>query len=118
MKVQPFSETKDDSIRSLLRAIGSSEVSAKIEVVDHWDADRHAIGFHRIGSDQPLLYVTTWQLPDGSYRWYLENEPGVSTDEGIVTSSEAVLRLLKESLLTPDESDRKQSRHQRRSRSA
>jgi hypothetical protein len=54
-------------------------VSAKIEVVDNWDADRHAIGFYRVGAAQPLVYVTTWQLPSGSYRWSLETEPGVST---------------------------------------
>ena len=106
MKVQPFSETKDDSIGSLLRAVDSAAVSAKIEVVDHWDADRYAIGFHQTGSAQPLLYVSTWQLPDGSYRWYLENEQGVSTNEGIVTSSEAFLRLLKQLFVTPDGRDR------------
>ena len=86
--------------------------------MDHRDADRYAIGFPRIGSDQPLLYVTTWQLPNGSYRWSLENEPGVTTDEGLESSPEGVLRLLKESLLMPEQSDRKQARHQRRSRSA
>lgn len=73
MNLESFSETKDDSIRSLLRAVESAAVSARIEVVDHWDADRHAIGFHRVGAAQPLLYVTTWQLPSGSYRWYLES---------------------------------------------
>ena len=116
MRVQPFSETKDDSIGALLRAIESDAMSAKIEVVDHWDADRHAIGFHRVGAAQPLVYVTTWQLPSGSYRWYLEIKPGVSADEGVVTSSEALLQLLNERLLTSDE--RKSAQQRRNARSA
>jgi hypothetical protein len=116
MKLQPFSDTKDDSIGALLRAIESDAISARIEVVDHWDADRYAIGFHRVGAAQPLVYVTTWQLPRGSYRWYLETKPRVSTDEGVVTSSEALLQLLKERLLTTDE--RKSARQQRNARSA
>jgi hypothetical protein len=116
MKLQPFSETKDDSIGALLHAIGSAAVSAKIEVVDHWDADRYAIGFHRVGAAEPLLYVTTWQLPSGSFRWYLETKPGVSTEEGVVSSSDALLRLLEERLLTTDE--RKSAQQRRRARSA
>jgi len=118
MKLQPFSETKDDSIGALLRAIESEAMSAKIDVVDHWDADRHAIGFHRVGAAQPLVYVTTWQLPSGSYRWYLETKPGVSTDDGVVTSSEALLRLLKERLLTTDERQRKSAQQRPGARSA
>jgi hypothetical protein len=118
MKLQPFSETKDDSIGSLLRAIESADVSAKIEVVDHWDADRHAIGFHRIGVKQPLIYVTTWQLPSGSFRWYLETEPGVSMSQGVATSSEAFVQLLKELLFTTDKSHPTVARRQRGERSA
>lgn len=118
MKVQPFSETKDDSIRSLLRAIESAAVSAKIEVVDHWDADRHAIGFHRMGAAQPLLYITTWQLPSGSYRWYLETEPGVSTDEGVVKSKKALLQLLKTSLIETKGTSLRSAPHRRDERSA
>lgn len=116
MKLQPFSETKDDSIGALLRAIESAPVSAKIEVVDHWDADRHAIGFRRVTTAQPLLYVTTWQQPSGSYRWYLETKPGGSVDEGIATSSAALLRLLDDRLLTADE--RRSAQQRRRARSA
>lgn len=118
MKVQPFSESKDDSIRSLLRAVESAAISAKIEAVDHWDADKHAIGFHRVDAAQPLLYITTWQVPSGSYRWYLETTSGVSTEEGIVTSSKALLRLLKKSLLTTEDSQLKSAQHRRKARSA
>lgn len=118
MNLESISKTKDDSIHSLLRAVESAEVSAKIEVVDHWDADKHAIGFHRVGASQPLLYVTTWQLPNGSYHWYLEATSGVSTDEGIVTSSKALLRLLKKRLLTTEDSQLKSAQHRRKARSA
>jgi hypothetical protein len=115
MKLKPFSETKDDSIRSLLRTVESAAVSAKIEVVDNWDADRHSIGFHRVGAAQPLLYVTTWQLPSESYKWYLETEPGVSTAEGVVTSSKALLEVLKKSLI---EAKATSTPHRRNERSA
>ena len=115
MKLQPFSEAKDDSIGTLLRAVESAAISAKIEIVDHWDADRHAIGFHRVGAAEPLLYVTTWQQPSGSYRWYLETKPGVSIEEGVATSSEALLQLLNERLLTSDENKSAQQRRNARS---
>lgn len=117
MKVQPFSESKDDSIRSVLRAVESAAISARIEAVDHWDADRHAIGFRRVGAAQPLLYVSTWRVPSGSYRWYLETKSGVSADEGIVSSPKALLQLLKKCLLASDERHLKSARR-RTARSA
>ncbi|MEO8425144.1 MAG: hypothetical protein ABI595_14705 [Actinomycetota bacterium] len=118
MDTQRFAATKDASIRTLLRAVGSEAIATKVDVVDHWDADRHAIGFHRVGASEPLLYVSTLELPKGSYRWTLETKPGRSAEAGTVRSTKALADLLERHLLVDAGSSGKVGHQKRKARTA
>lgn len=118
MNGQHLAETKDGSIRSLLRAIEAESIATKIEVADHWDADRHAIGFHRVGTSEPLLYVSTWQMPKGTYHWDLENRSGQSAEAGTAPSTKVLRELLVTYLVLDDGAPPKTGQQKRRARSA
>jgi hypothetical protein len=46
-------------------------------IVDHWDADRFAIGLARAGRDDLLAYVSTWGKPSGRFFVELETPDAV-----------------------------------------
>jgi hypothetical protein len=67
---------KDESILSLLEAI---DLQARgWIIIDHWPADRFAIGIGDQQGDQRLGYISTWRKQPGCY--YVELEISASPD--------------------------------------
>jgi hypothetical protein len=78
--------TKDGTILALLEEIDITGHGWSI--VDHWEADRFAIGVGRFGDDEKLVYVSTWQRPVGHY--FVELEKSAPEDPlGYVTEFQA-----------------------------
>jgi len=61
---------KDESILRFLNAIELK--SRGWIIVDHWPADRFAIGIARNNETEKLGYISTWRKPPGHY--YVELE--------------------------------------------
>lgn len=49
-------------------------------VLDHWEADRHAIGLAAPDDHQRLAYISTWAHPDGEFDFELEVAPQKGAD--------------------------------------
>ena len=67
--------TKDPSIHDLLARLTAAFGAGSFDVVDHWEADRCAIGVARPGEPGTLAYVSTSGLPGGRYTVHLERPP-------------------------------------------
>jgi hypothetical protein len=99
---EDLAPTKDGSILALLEEIDIPGHGWSI--VDHWEADRFAIGVGRFDDDGKLVYVSTWQKPAGHY--FVELEKSAPEDPlGYVAELQAedcdlgqVIALMKEHL--------------------
>ncbi len=69
--------TKDPSIVHFLKRLNLEERGWT--TVDHWDSDLMAIGVTRAEEPRRLVYVSTFDKPDG--RFYFECESPVGEDD-------------------------------------
>jgi hypothetical protein len=74
---------KDKSIWMLLGDLARRLDSQGYQVVDHWEADLHAIGVAAQGNPDHLVYVCTFGQPPGTVAYECET-PG--TDVPYVTT--------------------------------
>jgi hypothetical protein len=65
---------KDESIIRVLAALDLPRRGW--QVVDHWDADAHAIGIARHSDPRRLVYVSTFGRHDGRYDYECESPIG------------------------------------------
>lgn len=64
---------KHESVLEMLAQLSAVLNPSGWEVVDHWEADLHAVGIARRGQPEVLVYVSTYGLPPG--RFSCECEP-------------------------------------------
>src|SRR3954465_13211172 len=64
--------TKDSSIDDLISALSAHFGAGAFDVVDHWEADLHAVGIARHDDHRVLAYVSTTAAPDDTYFVELE----------------------------------------------
>jgi hypothetical protein len=63
---------KDPTIQELLKKLRGHFGQELFQIVDHWEADLRAIGITRPDSPAELVYVSTFDLPEGRYYVSLE----------------------------------------------
>ncbi len=96
---------KHESILGFLARL-TSELDPNLwTVVDHWDADLHAIGIARPSEPGVLVYVSTWRQPPGKFFCSLELPPPPGDDAPYRPAGDSggvefpeVLRLIREQL--------------------
>lgn len=71
---------KDQSIEDLVQTLRAALGSDSFQVVDHWDADLHAIGIAACHDSRRLVYISTCDEPPG--RYYFECETPGNDDNG------------------------------------
>ena len=96
---------KDLSVRRFLEA---ADLDARgLAILDHWEADRYAIGIARADNHERLVYISTWQREAGRFRVELEtsalNDPaGYVTEHTSEDCDQAhAVRLIKSFLMPP-----------------
>jgi hypothetical protein len=109
--VTTTSSDKVPEIVGLIDVVTHGSLGDRVKVVDHWRADRHAIGFRSVGRPRRLLYVSTWRQPAGRFHWELESSEsgnaGATLQQG-VASKRQLLTLVQRYL--PDGKQRKATR--------
>lgn len=63
---------KDPAVVDVVQRLIARSGATNVRVNDHWEADRCAVGLSRPGEDRPLVYITTWRMPPGTYCVELE----------------------------------------------
>ena len=71
---------KDREILNLIDRLRADLGVDAFVIVDHWEADRCAIGLAMPANHQTLVYVSTYKHPTGEYNYELESPP-VADDE-------------------------------------
>lgn len=54
------------------------------ELVDHWDADLHAVGIGRPGDNRYVAHISTWAMQKGRYYLSLDAPRANDSDSEIV----------------------------------
>jgi len=98
---------KASEIQSLLAALLDSDLARRLEIVDNWAADRHAIGFASRDRKTGLLYVSSWSQPTGRFAWALESPSGRTAREGSADDVEALIGVIRRLLLSPSSDSRR-----------
>ena len=62
---------KSQSVREFVRALAEHLGSQSFSVVDHWEADTHAIGIANVADPRVLVYVS---VNDSAPRYFLSFE--------------------------------------------
>lgn len=75
---------KDESIAALLAALDLRKHGWI--TVDHWDADRCAIGVASSVEPRRLVYISTWKMEPGHCYWECEVPTGQDIADYSVTS--------------------------------
>ena len=70
---------KDDEIRDLLSWL-RSRLGQNFVVIDHWEADRSAVGVAATDDPKQLVYIASRGQPAGPYFVELETAPGEGSD--------------------------------------
>ncbi len=65
LKVESPEHAKDTSIQDVVNFLFQHLGEDAFQVVDHWGADFFAIGIARKDAPETLVYISTWQKPDG-----------------------------------------------------
>lgn len=69
-------QAKDASIQDVVSLLSRYLGAEAFQVVDRWGADFFAIGIARKGDLETLVYVSTWQKPEGRYSATLHSAQG------------------------------------------
>lgn len=67
---------KDASIQDVLSLLSRHLGQDAFQVVDRWGADFFAIGITRTDEPETLVYISTWQKPEGRYSATLHSAEG------------------------------------------
>ena|SRR5579859_4118639 len=70
---------KDAEIREVLSWL-TDRLGSNFHVVDHWDADRCAIGVTAVHDAKQLVYISSWSRPSGRYFVELETAPSPGSE--------------------------------------
>ena len=60
-------QAKDASIQDVVSLLSEFLGADAFQVVDRWGADFFSIGIARKGDPETLVYISTWQKPEGRY---------------------------------------------------
>ena len=83
---------KDYLIIDLINVI-KDKINNNITIVDYWDADLCAIGFMNKNLENRLIYVSTYEKPEGHYYYECETfHPKVPDEYQVVEKCEDVDR--------------------------
>ncbi len=80
---------KDKSIWGFLAQLAAVTDTWQWQVTDHWEGDRMAVGLTRLSTQQPLIYVSTYNLPAGRYFYECEKAAPEGDEAQYVTVSQA-----------------------------
>jgi hypothetical protein len=91
-------QAKDESIQDVLSLLSKYLGADAFRVVDRWGADFFSIGIARKGDPETLVYISTWQKPEGLYSATLHSakEPwrDVSCCQGVDLDNLTAIELL------------------------
>jgi len=71
---------KDASIQDVVNLLFEHLGKDAFQVVDHWGADFFAIGIARKDEPETLVYISTWQKPEGRCSATLQSAEGTWRD--------------------------------------
>ncbi len=73
-------DAKDASIQDIVTFLAQHLGKDAFQVVDHWGADFFAIGIARKNDPETLVYISTWQKPEGRCSATLQSAKGTWRD--------------------------------------
>ncbi len=96
---------KHSSIWTFLSGLSDKLGWENYQVVDHWDADLHAIGVASLKDPARLVYVSTFQQMPGRYAFECEvsgaDEMPVAVQRGPALDLDGIVEIIRSHLKSP-----------------